>query len=344
MDIRALILKKVRLKDQITVSEIKMETGFSRAYIGRFFQDLVDEGKIFRVGRANRTAYVLAEPAAIQKSKVRIQSFSRTFENKNLKEDEILDLIKSESGVFIKLKENISGILEYSLTEMINNAIEHSKSPTIQINVKREGGLVKFEVDDAGIGIFENLIHKRRLQSTEEAIQDLLKGKQTTAPEEHSGEGIFFTRRAADAFIIRSSNKKLIFNNLIDDFTITSIKPIIGTRITFSINDNSKKELRDVFGAYTAESFEFGATEVSIKLYKPGGFGSFVSRSQARRILSGLDKFKKIILNFNGIAAVGQGFVDEIFRVWKKKHPEIKITPINTNEDVEFMIRRSKSF
>jgi hypothetical protein len=37
---------------------------------------------------------------------------------------------------------------------------------------------------------------------------------------------------------------------------------------------------------------------------------------------------------------VGQAFADEVFRVFKIKHPEIIITPINMNEGVEFMINR----
>jgi hypothetical protein len=37
---------------------------------------------------------------------------------------------------------------------------------------------------------------------------------------------------------------------------------------------------------------------------------------------------------------VGQGFVDEVFRIFQKKHPNIKIEFTNANEDVRFMIER----
>jgi hypothetical protein len=40
-----------------------------------------------------------------------------------------------------------------------------------------------------------------------EAIQDLLKGKQTTMPKSHSGEGIFFTSKIADNLTISSSQE-----------------------------------------------------------------------------------------------------------------------------------------
>lgn len=44
---------------------------------------------------------------------------------------------------------------------------------------------------------------------------------------------------------------------------------------------------------------------------------------------------------FDSIKTVGQAFADEIFRVWKKNHPEIEIRYRNANENVEFMIRHA---
>ena len=37
---------------------------------------------------------------------------------------------------------------------------------------------------------------------------------------------------------------------------------------------------------------------------------------------------------------IGQAFADEIFRVFRNKHKEITILPINMNEEVKFMIKR----
>lgn len=66
-----------------------------------------------------------------------------------------------------------------------------------------------------------------------------------------------------------------------------------------------------------------------------------MARSQAKRILRGLEsRFKHVTLDFKGIRLVGQGFVDEVFRVFANKHPEIHFKSIHTNEDVDFMIRR----
>ena len=80
---------------------------------------------------------------------------------------------------------------------------------------------------------------------------------------------------------------------------------------------------------------------MTVKLYEKG-MPTFISRSQARRILFGLEKFKKIVLDFDKVRAVGQGFADEVFRVWQVNHPDIKIIAKNANQDIDFMIKRAK--
>lgn len=67
----------------------------------------------------------------------------------------------------------------------------------------------------------------------------------------------------------------------------------------------------------------------------------FISRSQAKRLTLGLEKFKRVVLDFSKVETVGQGFVDEVFRVFQNKHKDIEITYENANENVEFMIKRS---
>ncbi|MCX6112011.1 MAG: STAS-like domain-containing protein [Proteobacteria bacterium] len=70
------------------------------------------------------------------------------------------------------------------------------------------------------------------------------------------------------------------------------------------------------------------------------GEEQYVSRSQAKRILLALDKFEKIILDFKDVKTVGQGFVDEVFRVFKQEHPNIEIEYVNANDNVLFMLKR----
>jgi len=339
MDIRNFVLKKLAKEGKARASDITSETGFSRAYISRFLQELQNEGKIARIGRANQARYVLAHGTEAAKEKRKIFRAHRILKNKNLSEDIVLDEVKRESGIFFKLPKNISGILDYAFTEMLNNAIEHSRSKGIEVLARREPGTIGFDIVDRGVGIFNNLIKKKGLKSELEAIQDLLKGKQTTAPKQHTGEGVFFTSKVADILTFKSSNKKLVFDNIAGDIFIQDIKNVKGTKVAFFIKINSRRTLTKVFKEFSGDSFEFGKTRVVVKLYKMGA--AYISRSQARRILSGLDKFHEIILDFKGVETVGQAFADEVFRIWQAHHRRIKIKYENANDNIVFMIKRA---
>ena len=59
--------------------------------------------------------------------------------------------------------------------------------------------------------------------------------------------------------------------------------------------------------------------------------------------MSGLEKFKHVTLDFRGVKTVGQGFADEVFRVWQKNHPSITIEPKNMNDNVRFMTKRAQN-
>jgi len=336
-DIKKIILDKISKNNKLRVADIAETTGFSRAYINRFFQELNKDGKIVLIGKANKAHYVLAKKAGDAKKNV--LSIRRILRNVNLSEDVVLDEIKANSGIFIELPKNTANILDYAFTEMLNNAIEHSKSKKITVFINRKANVINFEVADFGIGIFKNIMDKKKLNNEIEAIQDLLKGKQTTEPKKHTGEGVFFTSKAADKLIIQGSDKKVIFDNVLRDVFIKDSSKIKGTKINFEIFINSKKDLNDIFKEYSKGAFEFSRTNVIVELFEIDNV--YISRSQARRILVGLEKFKTIVLDFKGVETIGQGFADEVFRVWQSHHPKIKINYQNANENVLFMIKRA---
>jgi diguanylate cyclase (GGDEF)-like protein len=94
--------------------------------------------------------------------------------------------------------------------------------------------------------------------------------------------------------------------------------------------------LKDFFDEYGRE--QFSKTRLHVKMFQ---FGErFVSRSEAKRITQGLEKFESVILDFRGVEWVGQGFVDEVFRVWAGRHPRTRLEPVNMSEAVGFMIKR----
>ncbi len=87
--------------------------------------------------------------------------------------------------------------------------------------------------------------------------------------------------------------------------------------------------------------YGFDKTEVRVKLYTLGGV--HISRSQARRVLSGLEKFKVILFDFDKVPMVGQAFADEIFRVFHSKYPNTRLQEINMAEGVKFMVERARN-
>lgn len=339
MDIKSHILAKIQENGQVKASDIIKELGFSRTYLNRFFQELRDEGKIFLIGKSNKAIYILTDKDNLIKTKQKILIFDKTFDNKHLDESVILNEVKQSTGIFDSLQNNIDHIVQYSFLEMVNNAIEHSKSEKIRIVIYKVSNTVTFVTEDWGIGIFENIRTKFNLPDTLTAIQELLKGKKTTEPNQHSGQGIFFTSKLADSFTIKSSDKALMFNNIIDDLFIEDRKTHTGTSVIFSININSKKTTQEIFNAYSNQEYEFSKTQVKVKLFRIGK--DIFSRSEARRVMISLDSFHEILLDFADVESIGQAFADEIFRVWQNNHTNIKIVYINANENVGFMIKRA---
>lgn len=338
MDIKNIILDFLKTKGRVTTADIVGETGLSRAYVQRFLKYLADEGIIIRMGKANQAHYVpTMKKGALPTKPLRVR---KVITNKGLSEDKVLGQIKEESAIFQNISGNVSSIIDYAFTEMLNNAIEHSMSNKIDIIVMKTATDIRFSVADRGVGIFNNIRKEKQLASTMEAIQDLLKGKETTMPAAHSGEGIFFTSKIADSLIIKSFEKKVVFDNLGQDIYIKDIESLKGTKVDFALNVKSKKTLPDLFNQYTDESFRFSQTSVKVKLYHQDV--DYVSRSQARRILARLEKFQTVEIDFKDVEAVGQAFADEVFRVWQSAHPNIKVIIKNADENIMLMIKRAQ--
>ena len=91
--------------------------------------------------------------------------------------------------------------------EILNNALEHSEGSEITICIKKNCLYTTVVIMDDGKGAFNTLLHALaekgwRAPKIEDAIVELLKGKMTSAPQTHSGEGIFFTSKMIDRFAL----------------------------------------------------------------------------------------------------------------------------------------------
>lgn len=104
--------------------------------------------------------------------------------------------------------------------------------------------------------------------------------------------------------------------------------------------NDTKRTSREVFEAFAPLEEGFVKTLIPMKEMCP--LGDPVARSQARRILRRLEEFREVVFDFHGVGFMGQGFADEVFRVFQDQHPDVKLTVINANASVQGMIVEHK--
>ncbi len=56
-----------------------------------------------------------------------------------------------------------------------------------------------------------------------------------------------------------------------------------------------------------------------------------------------VENFKYVYFDFENVNSIGQAFADEIFRVYKLRHPDIHLLHTNTSDEVLAMIKRAES-
>lgn len=253
---------------------------------------------------------------------------------------------------FQEYANNIKHIWTYCFTEMMNNAIEHSDSNEITCFFIQNYLKTIIVIEDNGVGIFNKIkaYNKEILKkdiSIEEACSQLFAGKLTTDVSRHSGEGIFFTSRIVDHFVILSSNTIFTHNayteNIIEDDEISKIIKIgkKGTAVFMFLNNFSPKNMEEVFSMYSDFEKGFFKTQIPIKMMIENGYP--VSRSQARRLYNTFDKFDEIILDFKDIDNIGQAFTHEMFIVFSRNNPNKKIIVDHANDKISDMINRVKN-
>ncbi|MFX0140717.1 MAG: STAS-like domain-containing protein [Candidatus Hodarchaeota archaeon] len=325
------VLKYLKGKKTASGKEIADFLGISRQAVNKHLKALIGNGEIVKKGITKGALYKIAGKTRPEKR------LGKSYILKGLEEDRIFNELELFLNLKKYLRENVLDIVRYAFTELLNNAIEHSYSKIGDIEAIVDQYRYFFRIRDYGIGIFSSIHKKFDLPDENAAIGELLKGKTTTMRERHTGEGIFFTSKSGDTITFRSHKINLIFDNIKQDIFVEKKRFIKGTEVTFSISRSSKKALEEVFRIYAPEDFDykFEKTYVYVKLFQ----NEYISRSEARRLLSGLDKFKEIILDFKGVKSLGQGFADEVFRVFKNQNPNIAIKTENLSPVIGSMIK-----
>lgn len=332
--IRRFLLNAVKAGNANFMHDAMEIFGLTRQAIHGHLAALVELGCLSATGNTRGRSYILGP----------IRSHIEIFPLKGLSESKVY---YGEFGfMFNDLPAEIEHICHYGFTEMLNNAIDHSGGEQAIVSVERDIKNINIAITDDGEGIFKHIARIMGLNDPRESILELSKGKLTTDPDNHSGQGIFFTSRAFDDFYIASGD--LFFSHTDgenNDWLLHQEDTTSGTRVNMGIALDSTRTLRSVFDAFTGtedEDFAFNKTVVPIKLALYEG-ERLVSRSQGKRILNRVEKFKTVLLDFKGVDSIGQAFADEVFRVFVRQHPEIKLIPVNHNEEIRRMILSAQS-
>jgi anti-sigma regulatory factor (Ser/Thr protein kinase) len=229
----------------------------------------------------------------------------------------------------------VQAIWNYAFSEMINNVMDHSMAESVSIIIEQDYLTTSVVIEDNGIGIFKKIKEHFGFESLDAAICELFKGKLTTDSANHSGEGIFFSSKLMDNFFIVSSGK-IFTNNKYDNSRTINLanSNMKGTCVIMSLSNFTHKTPQEVFDLYANDDGGFVKTKIPMKNIFDT---SPVSRSQAKRVCNRLEKFQEVVLDFEGLQWMGQGFAHQLFVIFANDHPNINLMPINMNEDITKM-------
>ncbi len=331
-DIRAYILDNIGKHPSDIAKISAVHFGISRQAVNKHLQRLAAEKALTLSGNTRNRVYKL-RPLLV---------WEKTYEiGPALAEDQAWS--KDAKIALGTLPDSVMNIWHYGFTEIFNNAIDHSGGKSITVLLKKTAANSQIYVSDNGVGIFKKITEAMGLLDERHAILELAKGKLTTDPENHSGEGIFFSSRMFDSFVISSRGISFSHDFGNDEDWVIDTADTQGTVVSMKLNNHTSMTVKKIFDEYSSDDdYGFTRTVVPLRLAQYGN-DPLVSRSQAKRVLARVELFKVVVFDFTEVPTIGQAFADEIFRVFKLKHQEIEMIPIKANRKVQQMIERAQS-
>ncbi|QDT77462.1 hypothetical protein Mal35_08880 [Gimesia maris] len=332
-EIRQFILKNVEKHSSDIVAITASQFQISRQAVNKHIKLLVEQKAILVKGATRSRRYSLHP----------LIEWSNSYDLENKLEEDVV--WQQDISKFLKeLPDNVRDIWHYGFTEMLNNAIDHSSGSRVIIHIEKTASTTNIMIIDDGEGIFKKIQRELGLSDERHSVLELAKGKLTTDPNHHSGEGIFFSSRMFDRFAISSGST--YFSHEFDkteDWIIEHKENKSGTAVFMYLSNNSSRTSKGVFDNFTSnDDYGFTKTIVPVHLAQYGD-DQLISRSQAKRLLVRIEKFKKVIFDFDEVETIGQAFADEIFRVFQLQHKEMELVAINTQKQVQQMISRALS-
>jgi anti-sigma regulatory factor (Ser/Thr protein kinase) len=231
---------------------------------------------------------------------------------------------------YFALPPEVARIAQHAFTELLNNAIDHSGGTQVTVSMRQTALHLQLLVSDDGCGVFHRIETAFDIADPTLAMLELSKGKLTSQPDRHTGRGLFFTSRLADMFDLHANATAFQFRGLGRRAWFKG-KPIArqGTSIYMAIALETTRTLDSVLKAHSLDGAGYGfeRTVVPLQLLLGAATG-LESRAQAKRVATRLHSFRRAEVDFTGIADIGHGFADELFRVQINAHPGLEIVPV----------------
>lgn len=240
----------------------------------------------------------------------------------------------------LALPASVARLAQHAFGELLNNAIDHSGGTRVTVSMRQTPSHVQLLVSDDGCGLFERVAQSLCIDDPDAAMLELSKGKLTSAPERHTGRGLFFTSRIADVLDLHA-NQCAFQHRAWQRHRWQRGKAATqrGTSVFVAIALDTPLTLDAVLREHSLDGQGYHFERTVVPLHLLGAPGSALdSRAQARRAAHRLQQFRHARLDFGGVEEIGHGFADELFRVFARSQPQLALEPVNMAPRVRALI------
>lgn len=311
--------------------------GIPEGVLRRYMTQLVDTGWFTQAGSLRQARYGLGENREVVRTYRQVQRVDVAY------------VWETFFRPFFALAPNVKEIARYGFTRMMDNAFVHAGGEVVTALVRSSGGMLTIGVMDDGAGIFATVEKALHLPDRRMAALELAKGRLAPDGAGKSGESVFMVSHLFDFFAIRANGLQYVrkaaslHDHVPESVTFSADTNQEGTAVVMVIATDSTASLAGVMGRYAKRLVHpvFSATTVPVKLASLAG-EALVSREQARRLMARLGCFEEVVLDFSGVGRIGSDFADEVFRVFAREHPSVRLDIANVSPAVWQMISRAR--
>lgn len=326
-DLRPLLLDLARKHGSINCTEISEQTGYTRQAIHRHLRALVEGGELAVTGRARATRYYLPKspPGAFRVDLADLDA-EGTWRD-------VRDLLIPEEATAAATE-----LTRRCLVELLHNAETHAAAASAELRCRSHPDLIRFELQDSGLGLFTRIRERLKLPSDLDALFALSKGPLTTQPAAHFGRGLLLVAAACQRFELVANGLCWVQDNRRGDQLLSEAPGSVGTAARCELDPLTEAEWQDLQRSTLPGTSPLSATG-HVKLFEHGA--RFVSRAEAQALLRGLEGLREVRLDFKGVDGIGLGFAQEIFGVWRRAHPAVDVRVENANAVVRRVLAQA---